>query len=130
MTTIRLLLNSDFTGANAFFALAEARGMFRDLGLDIGFTPGRGAYTAAERLATEPFDAAYGDLNALIALAAGSADVLPVGVFMVHEHAPSTITVSAGGPIRGPGDLAGRKLIGHRTDVALRKFPAIALSTG
>lgn len=43
MTAIRLLLNSGFTGANAFFAIADARGLFREAGLDVAFTPGRGA---------------------------------------------------------------------------------------
>ncbi len=111
-------------------AIADARGLFRDAGLDVAFTPGRGAYTAAERLATEDFDAAYGDLNALIELAAANEHDLPVGVLMVHEHAPSTITVAAGGRIRVATDLAGGTLIGHRTDVALRMFRPFARSAG
>ncbi len=53
------------TGANAFIALAEARGLCREAGLAVDFTAGRSAHTAAERLATEGFDAAYGDLNDL-----------------------------------------------------------------
>ena len=83
MTPLRLLLNSPFTGANAFIALAEQRGLYRAAGLEMQYTSGHGAYTAASRLADEGlFDAAYGDLNALIELAAQRPhDDLPVAVF-------------------------------------------------
>ena len=65
-----MLLNSGYSRANAWFPLAEDRGHFRRAGLEITFTAGRGAYTAAPRLAAEPFDAGYGDINALIEVAA------------------------------------------------------------
>ncbi len=131
MTTVRLLLNSAFTGANAFFALAESSGRFRDAGLDVQYTPGRGAYTAAERLMEEDFDAAYGDLNALIEIAASRAAAdLPIGVFMVHQHSPCSITVARAGPIHDSAGLAGKKIIGHRSDVALRTFGAFASGAG
>ena len=131
MTALRLLLNSGFSGANAFFALAQQRGLFRSAGIDVELVAGRGAYTAAGRLADEGFDAAYGDLNALIELAAlRPADALPIAVFMVHQHAPSCITVARDGPVQHPGDLAGRAICGHASDVALRTFPAYARAAG
>ena len=131
MTPVRLLLNSDFTGANAFFALAAQTGLFRAAGLDMQFTPGRGAYTAAGRLQTEGFDAAYGDLNALIEMAQQQpADDLPVAVLVVHRHAPSCITVARDSPVRGPRDRAGRTVCGHASDVALRTFGAYAHRAG
>ncbi len=131
MTPVRLLLNSDFTGANAFIALAAQRGLFRAGGLDMQFTPGRGAYTAAGRLATEGFDAAYGDLSALIEMAAQQpGDDLPVAVLVVHRHAPSCITVARDSPVRVPRDLARRTVCGHASDVALRTFGAYAHRAG
>ncbi|MBL8336404.1 MAG: ABC transporter substrate-binding protein [Rhodoferax sp.] len=131
MTPLRLLLNSEFTGANAFIALAQHAGLCREAGLALDCTPGRGAYTAAPRLAAEGFDAAYGDIHALIDMAAHepSAD-LPVAVYMVHQQAPSCITVAQDGGLQHPADLAGRALVGHASDVALRTFPAFARSTG
>ncbi len=131
MTRIRLLLNSPFTGANAFLALADARGLFRDAGLDIVFTEGRGAYTAAPRLCNEGFDAAYGDLNALIETVAQDPQRdAALAVYIVHQRAPSVISVARGGPIHAPSDLAGRRLIGHASDVALQTFPAYAAACG
>ena len=129
MTPVRLLLNSGFTGANAFFALAQAHGLFREAALDVRFTPGRGAYTAASRLVQEGFDAAYGDVNALIEMAARNpSEDLPIAIFMAHQHAPSCIAVARAGPIHRPADLAGRRIVGHASDVALRTFAAYARS--
>ena len=108
MTTIRLLLNSGFTGANAFLAIAQAQGIFQAAGLDVEFTPGRGAYTAAQRLADEGFDAAYGDVNALIELAAQHPqDDLPKAVLMVHQQTPAVISVARAGTIQRASDLQG-----------------------
>ena len=129
MTALRLLLNAGHSGANAFFALAQARGFFQQAGLEPEFTPGRGAYTAAPRLLSEGFDAAYGDLNALIEMAAQSPlGELPIAVLVAHQHAPTCITVARAGPIHGPSDLAGRRIVGHANDVALRTFAGYAHS--
>lgn len=131
MTPVRLLLNAPFSGANAFFALADARGLFRQAGLAMDFTPGRGAYSAAGRLLSEDFDAAYGDLNALIEIAAlHPGDDVPLAVLVAHQHSPCSITVARAGPIHGPADLAGRTLVGHGIDVALRTFGAYGRSAG
>lgn len=132
MTPLRLLLNSPFTGANAFIALAEQRGLYRAAGLEMQYTSGHGAYTAASRLADEGlFDAAYGDLNALIELAAQRPhDDLPVAVCVLHQCAPSCITVLRDGPVRSAADLAGKRIVGHASDVALRTFGAYARSAG
>lgn len=131
MTTIRLLLNSGFTGANAFFAIAQTRRLFEAVGLDVEFTPGRGAYTAAQRLAYEGFDAAYGDVNALIELAAQhSSAELPRAVLMVHQQTPAVISVARTSPIERGSDLIGATVIGHASDVALRLFPLYAAREG
>ena len=127
MTALRLLLNSDFTGANAFFALAEADGLLHAADVDLHYTPGRGAWSAAGRLADEDFDLAYGDLNALAELVAnrGSED-LPLAVWVAHQHAPSTITVPRASGIHKAADLAGKRILGHANDVALKTFPLFA----
>lgn len=132
MSTLRFLLNSDYTGANAFFALAQANGALQVAGLDIHFTPGRGAWTAAARLAAGEFDLAYGDINALAATAAhaGASEDPPLGIAMVHQHAPSTIAVARTSAIHTPADLAGKRIVGHASDVALQTFPMYARACG
>ena len=62
---VRFLLNSGYSGANSWFLLADQRGYFREEGLEVEFVMGRGAFTAAGRVAREGYDIGYGDVQAL-----------------------------------------------------------------
>jgi NitT/TauT family transport system substrate-binding protein len=123
---VTMVLNSGFTGANAWLLLAEARGYFHAEGLDVQFTTGRGAYTAAGRMVAESFDFGYGDINALIEESSIRPDSAPMGVFMVFNRAPSAIILKSESPITTPKQLEGKRIIGHATDVALNTFEAFA----
>ena len=127
---LKLLMNSDYTGANAWFAVAQDKGYLREEGIEVEFTPGLGAYTAAPRIVPEGFDAGYGDINSLIEVVAANPEQAPIAVYMMFNAAPTTIVVAADGPIKGPQDLEGHTIGGHPTDVALRTFPAFAKLTG
>jgi NitT/TauT family transport system substrate-binding protein len=129
VTRLRVLLNSYHSGANAWFALAGARGHFLREGLDVVMTPGSGAYRTVSQLVEQDFDLAFGDMGALIALHGGGLPA-PVGVLAIHHTSPSAIAVRRGGPIREPHDLIGRRLITHASDVAYRAFPAFADAVG
>ncbi len=124
--TVRLLLNSGFSGANAWLLLADARGYFRYEGIEVQFTPGRGSYTAAVRMVTDGFDFGFGDVNALIEEASIRQATAPTAVFMLFNRSPSAIIVRKDSPITAPKQLAGRTIIGHPTDVALNTFDAFA----
>lgn len=128
--TLRFLLNSGPSGANAWFFVAEERGFFREEGLDIRFTDGRGAYTAAPRQFAEGFDLSYGDINALIEVAASHPGKAPIGVYMMFSQTPAVIGTGAKGAIRTPQDLPGRRLSAHASDVALGLWPVYAANNG
>jgi len=123
---LKMLLNSGFSGANAFFLLAQDKGYFKEGGLDLVFTTGAGAYTAPERMMKEGFDVGYGDVNALIEAVSRDPRQSPVAVYMVFNNSPSVLVVKAGGRVELPYDLVGRKLVGHSTDVALNTFGIFA----
>lgn len=127
---LRMLLNSGWSGANAWFVVAEDKGYFRDEGLAIDFTPGQGAYKAAPRMAAEGFDLGYGDINSLIEVAATDPARAATAVYMMFNASPSVIGVAADGPIRSPRDLAGKRLIAHPQDVAAETFAPYARASG
>lgn len=129
MTPLKVLLNSYHSGANAWFALAKARGHFAQEGLDVAFVPGSGAYRAPAQLAEQGFDLGFGDMGALVALQ-GEGREAPVGVYAIHHNSPSAIAVLRVGAVHGPGDLVGRRIITHASDVAYRAFPAYAEAAG
>lgn len=127
---VRLLLNTGYSGPQAWILLAEDLGFFRREGLQVEMTPGAGAYTAAPRVAAGGFDFGYGDIHSLIEVAAREPGRAPVAVFAAFNASPSTVAVDADGPVRSPRDLEGRQLIGHDTDVALRTFGAFCRQAG
>ena len=126
----RMLLNTAFSGPQAWLLLAQDSGFLAREGIELEFTTGAGAFTAAPRLASGGFDLGYGDINSLIEVAAKGTGDTPVAVYMMFNASPSTIAVKASGPIKTPTDLEGRTLSGHDTDVALRTFGAFCKTTG
>lgn len=129
-TGFRMVLNTMFSSPQAWLLLAQDRGYLAEAGIALDLVAGEGAYTAAGRMANEDFDLGYGDINALIELAARRPDSAPTGIMMMFHASPSAIAVKAEGPIRCPADLIGRTIIGHDTDVALRTFGAFCLRAG
>lgn len=127
---VRMLLNTGASGPQAWFFLAQDRGYFADEGIDISFSPGYGAYTAAPRLMNEEFEIGYGDINSLMEVSAANQNEAPVGVFALFNASPSTIAVPADGSIKTPKDLEGKTLVGHPSDVALRTFGAFCKING
>ena len=127
---VTVLLNSGLSGANSWLLLADARGYFRYEGIDVTFTSGRGAYTAATRIVQDTFDFGYGDINALIEEASIRPETAPVGVFMLFNRSPSAIILKKDSPITTVRMLAGKTIIGHPTDVALNTFDALAARAG
>src|SRR5882757_4230126 len=130
MNTLRFLVNSLPSGANAWFSLAEDLGYFAAEDVAVKFTAGTGAYGAAGRLMTEPFDLAFGDFSPLVELNGRHPGEAPVAVHSVYNNSPSVIGLSRDSALRGPQDLAGKVLLGHASDVALKTFSSFALGAG
>ncbi len=126
----RVLLNSNISGPQAFFFLAQDRGYMKAAGVDAAFTGGDGAAAIVPRIGPEGFDFGYGDLNALVPLVARSVADAPIAVWVGFNTTPLTIAVDANGPVKSPKDLEGRVVAGHPIDAALEVFPEFAAATG
>ena len=126
----RVLLNSNISGPQAFFFLADDRGYFANAGLDVDFVEGDGAAAVVARIGPEGFDFGYGDLNALVPLVAAGKSDAPIAVYVTFNTTPLTIAVDAGGPVKTAKELEGRAVAGHPIDAALEVFPAFAAATG
>jgi len=127
---IRFILNTTYSGPQAWFFIADDRGYFRDAGLEVVFTQGDTMANAVPRLADRSFDVGYGDMNALVECAAARPDEAPIAVFAMHNRCPYTIAVPAAGPVRTPQDLSGRRLVTHPNDAAWRMFPEFCAASG
>jgi len=127
---LRFILNTFYSGPQAWFFLADDRGYFREQGLEVAFTEGDTLANAVPKLADGLYDAGYGDMNALVEWASARPQDAPYGVFAMHNRSPYTIAVPAGGPLRAPQDLEGRKLVTHPNDAAWRMFPEFCAACG
>ncbi|MEH2471683.1 NitT/TauT family transport system substrate-binding protein [Nitrobacteraceae bacterium AZCC 2161] len=124
-TKIKLILNWKYEGPQGMFFLAQDRGYFKQEGLDITFDQGNGSGAAVPQVANGAYDMGFGDINALIELAAKKPDEAPIGVYMMYNRPPFTVAVKADSPIKTPADFVGRKLGGAANDGALKLFPAL-----
>ena len=124
-TKIKFVLNWKYEGPQGMFFLAQDRGYFKQEGLDVTFDQGNGSGAAVPQVANGAYDMGFGDINALIELAAKKPDEAPVGVFMLYNRPPFTVAVKADSPIKTPADFVGRKLGGPASDGALKLFPAL-----
>ena len=123
-TKVKLVLNWKYQGPQGWFFLAEDRGYFKAEGIDIAFDQGNGSGAGVPLVANGTYDAAFGDINALIELAAKRPADAPIGVYMMYNRPPFTVAVKTGSPIRTPKDFEGRTLGGAANDGALKLFPA------
>jgi NitT/TauT family transport system substrate-binding protein len=130
MRTLRMLLNTFYSGPQAWFFLAEDRGYFAEAGLAIEFTEGDTAANVVPRLGRGEFDLGYGDMNALIEAAARQARPDVVAVFATFTASPYTIAVPARGDRREPRDLRGARLGAHPDDAAWLMLPEFAAACG
>ena len=79
---------------------------------------------AVPLVANGTYDIGFGDINALIELAAKKPDIAPIAVYNMFNQPPFTIAVKADSPIKTPKDLEGKTLGGAANDGALKLFPA------
>jgi NitT/TauT family transport system substrate-binding protein len=128
-TPIKLILNWKYEGPQGMFFLAQDRGYFKQEGLDVTFDQGNGSGAAVPQVANGAYDMGFGDINALIELAAKKPEDAPVGVYMLYNRPPFTVAVKTDSPIHSPADFPGHKLGGSANDGALKLFPALCATT-
>lgn len=129
-TKIKMVLNWKYQGPQAWFFMAQDKGYFKAEGLDVEIDQGEGSSASITKVAGGAYQAGFGDLNALIDLAAKRPAEAPVGVYMIYNTPPFTIVVKKDSPIKTPKDLEGKTVGGPANDGALKLFPAFAKVAG
>lgn len=124
-TKLKMVLNWKYQGPQGWFFLADDRGYFKAEGLDMVIDQGNGSGAGVPLVANGAYDVAFGDLNALIELAAKKPDDAPIAVYVMYNRPPFTVAVKADSPIKSPKDFEGRTLGGAANDGALKLFPAL-----
>src|ERR1700752_3549918 len=124
-TKLKLVLNWKYQGPQGMFFLADDKGYFKEEGLEVTLDQGNGSGDGVPLVAHGTYDAAFGDINALIELAAKKPDDAPIAVYVMFNQPPFTVAVKADSPIKSPKDFEGKTLGGAANDAALKLFPAL-----
>lgn len=128
-TKLKMVLNWKYQGPQGWFFLADDRGYFKAEGLEVTMDQGNGSGAAVPLVANGTYDVGFGDINALIELAAKKPDEAPVAVYVMYNQPPFTVAVKSDSPIKEPKDFVGKKLGGAANDGALKLFPALCKIT-
>ena len=130
LTPMKMVLNWTYQGPQAWFFLAQDNGYFADAGIEMTIDQGNGSGAAVGAVAGGAYDVGFGDVNALIQLAATNPEEAPICVYQMYNKPPFTVAVLATSDIMTAKDLEGRLLGGAANDGALKLFPAFAKVAG
>ncbi len=127
---IKMILNWKYQSVQGGFFVAEDAGYFEEAGLDVTLDQGSGSSGAITKVAAGAYDAGFGDINAVIRVAAENPDEAPVCVYMIYNQPPFVIVSKAGAGIEEPADLEGLTIGAPASDGTFRLFPAFSKIAG
>ena len=123
-TKLKMVLNWKYQGPQGCSSSPTTRATSKQKASRSRSTRATARAPAVPLVANGTYDVGFGDINALIELAAKKPDDAPIAVYVMFNQPPFTVAVKADSPIKTPKDFEGKTLGGAANDGALKLFPA------
>ena len=129
-TKIPFTLDWKFEGPSAPFFNAIDKGYFKDVGLDVEISPGKGSLDAIPKVATGSFPLGFADINSLIKFLDQNPGAPVTAIMMIYDKPPFAVIGRKSLGIKSPADLTGSVLGAPPPDGAWAQFPSFAKANG
>ena len=129
-TKIPFTLDWKFEGPSAPFFNAIDKGYFKEAGLNVEISPGKGSLDAIPKVATGSFPLGFADINSLIKFLDQNPGAPVIAIMMIYDKPPFAVIGRKSLGIKSPADLTGSILGAPPPDGAWAQFPSFAKANG
>ena len=109
---VSMTLDWVFQGPNVGFMLAQDKGFYREAGLDVAITPGKGSGSTAQLVASKAAQFGFADGYVVGNGVAKGMGLKSVG--SIFRRNPAAVVVLADSDIKSPKDLEGKSIVRRR----------------
>jgi len=125
---VAMTLDWLYQGPNVGFMLAQEKGFYRDAGLDVALTAGKGSASTAQLVASKATQVGFVD-----GFVVGNGVAKGMGiktVASVFRRNPACVMLFADSPIKTPKDLEGKTIAISAGSAVIQQWPAFAKGAG
>jgi NitT/TauT family transport system substrate-binding protein len=125
---VNFALDWIYEGPNLGFLVAHDQGYYRDAGLDVTITAGKGSTNTAQLIANKAAQIGFADGYAVTIGISKGMNVRTIG--SVYRGNPSAIMVKASSGIKSPKDLEGKTVAMVASSGQFQQWPVFVKNTG
>jgi len=125
---VSLTLDWIFQGPNVGFMLAQDKGFYREAGLDVALTPGKGSGSTAQLVASKATQFGFADGYVVGNGVAKGMGLRSIG--SIFRRNPAAVVVLADSGINTPKDLEGKSIAVTAGSAQFQQWPAFVKGAG